>query len=107
MNHSQAQDLLPGFALGALETSEQETLLEHLQACSACYQLGLEQAELAAKLASGIATVEPPAGLQYKVRDSLAETPISPSVPVSPARPLIIFKIRSMARRLLRLVSPF
>ena len=107
MDHSQAQDLLPGYALGALETSEQETLLEHLQFCSACYELGLEHAELASRLASGIAVAEPPAGLQHRLRDSLSETGTAQSVTATAPRPSIIFKIRSMARRFLRLVSRF
>ena len=73
MNHRQAQDLLPGYALGALELQEQEELLEHLQSCSDCYRLAQEQVEVAALLANGITAVEPPAELRGRIQDSVAE----------------------------------
>ena len=75
MNHSQARDLLPGYALGALELQEQEELLEHLLSCSACYQIAQEQVEVAGMLANGIAEVEPPAGLKGRIQVSVAEAP--------------------------------
>lgn len=78
LNHNQARDLLPGYALGALESEEHDELLEHLRSCSAaCYQLAQEQVEVAAMLASRIAEVEPPAGLKGRIEDSVAEAPTS------------------------------
>ena len=73
MNHSQARDLLPGYALGALESQEHDELLEHLRSCSSCYQLAQEQVEVAAILASSIAEVAPPAGLKGRIENTVAE----------------------------------
>ena len=73
MTHSQAQDLLPGYALGALEVREREELEEHLQTCSACYQLAQEQVEVAAMLSARIADVAPPPDLKRRIEDSVAE----------------------------------
>ena len=72
MNHIQTRELLPGYALGALELQEQEELLKHLRSCSACYQLAQEQMEVAVMLAGGIAEVEPPAGLRGRVESTVA-----------------------------------
>ena len=72
MNHRQAQDLLPGFALGALEVREQDTLLEHLRSCAVCYSLAQEHVEVAEMLAGGIAEVEPPAGLRNRIENSVS-----------------------------------
>ena len=71
MNHSQTRDLLPGYALSALEEGEREELVAHLQTCSACNSLAQEQVEVAAMLATGIAEVEPPAGLKGRLEDSM------------------------------------
>ena len=73
MNHSQTRDLLPGYALGALEVLEQEEVLEHLESCSVCYQVAQELVEVAGVLASGIAKAEPPAELKRRIVDSVAE----------------------------------
>ena len=73
MNHRQARDLLPGYALGSLETREREQLEQHLRSCSARYQLAQEQVEVAAMLASSIVEAEPPAGLRGRIEDSIAE----------------------------------
>ena len=73
MNHRQVRDLLPEFALGALELPEQETLLEHLLGCSDCYTLAQEHVEVAEMLAGGIVEVAPPAGLRNRIEKSVAE----------------------------------
>ena len=75
MNHRQVRDLLPEFALGALELQEQEELLQHLRSCSSCYLLAQEHMEVAEILASGIAEVEPPAELKGMIEDSVADQP--------------------------------
>ena len=93
INHRQAQVLLPGYALGALELREQDDLLEHLQTCSACYQLAQEQAELSARLAGGIAEAAPPAGLRTRVLDSLARIPFLDATRAAAARPSIFARI--------------
>ena len=107
MNHSQVEDLLPGYALGALEMREQDDLLKHLQTCSACYNLALEQMELAAMLAGGVAEVDPPVGLRARVYDSLAEMPTLDEAHEAASRPSIFTRIVLAARRLLRLILPF
>ena len=75
MNHRQVRDLLPEFALGALELQEQEELLQHLRSCSSCYLLAQEHMEVAEILASEIAEVEPPAELKGMIEDSVADQP--------------------------------
>ena len=73
MNHSQTRDLLPGYALGSLELLEREELEQHLQSCSACYQVAREHVEVAGMLASGITEAEPPPGLKSRIQDSVAQ----------------------------------
>ncbi len=85
MNHRQVQDLLPGYALGALETSEQREVSDHLKLCSTCYLLAGEQVDIASRLSGGIATAEPSVDLRVRVQASVANLP----VPI-PARPELV-----------------
>ena len=73
MDHRQARELLPGYALGALEEGEREELLAHLQSCAACYQLAQEQVEVAAMLDSDIAGADPPSDLRARIQNSVAD----------------------------------
>ena len=98
MNHNQARDLLPGYALGALEVREQEELEEHLQGCSACNQLAQEQMEVAAMLASRIAEAEPPAGLRARVEDSVAEESKPLESRLLPAEPSFLARLGLTSR---------
>ena len=93
MNHKQAQDLLPGYALGALEGREQENLLAHLQTCSACYQLAQGQVELSALMASRITEAEPPSALRARVQASIAEMSIPIEAQMAPERPSILERL--------------
>ena len=78
MNHNQARDLLPGYALGALAVAEQEELTEHLRSCAACHQLAQEQVEVGAMLASQIAVADPPQALKSRILTSVAELSMPP-----------------------------
>ena len=93
MNHKQAQDLLPGYALGALEGREQENLLEHLQTCSACYQLAQGQVELSALMATRITEAEPPSALRARLQASIAEMSIPVEARLAPERPSILERL--------------
>ncbi|PKB79878.1 MAG: hypothetical protein BZY88_10835 [SAR202 cluster bacterium Io17-Chloro-G9] len=73
MNHSQARESLPAYALGGLEAVELEQLEDHLRSCSACYQLAQEEVEVAAILSSVIAEVEPPVRLRRRIEDTVAQ----------------------------------
>ena len=72
MRHRQAQELLPGYVLGALEMREQKDLLEHVQSCSVCYQLAQEQVEVGGMFASTIAESDPSIALKARVQASMA-----------------------------------
>lgn len=73
MNHRQVQDLLTGYALGALETRQQEAVAKHLQSCSVCFFLAQEHVDVAARLSGGIPIAEPREDLQARVLASVAD----------------------------------
>ena len=60
MNHTQAQELLPGYVLGALENPDREALLAHILFCVSCYPMVQEHMEVGAELAAGIPEAEAP-----------------------------------------------
>ena len=98
MNHSQARDLLPGYALGALESQEQDELLKHLGSCSACYQLAQEQVEVAAMLASRIVEVAPPARLKGRIEGSVAQESRPQEYRITQAEPSLLARLGLTAR---------
>ena len=83
MNHTDAEDLLAGFVLGALETQEQQDLLSHIQTCVLCHILVEEHMEVGAKLAAGIPEAESPASLRIRTLASIDQSLVHRVRPVA------------------------
>ncbi len=83
MNHEAVLDLLPAFALGALEEHEQEALLGHIQACNSCHAQARQYVEVSALLSNAISDVQAPEGLRAQVADSIAELSVREPAEVS------------------------
>lgn len=67
MNCEQIEELLPAYALGALEIPEREEVEAHLDVCPNCTPLIGEYAEAAAALASVASPLDPPPSLRQEV----------------------------------------
>lgn len=61
------EELLPAYALGALEPAERQVVEEHLEECAYCTPLAREQLEAAATLASLAPSAIPPAHLRDRI----------------------------------------
>jgi anti-sigma-K factor RskA len=66
-NHQTIRDLLPGYALGALDSDEMQTVASHLRTCTECQQ-ALNDYEL---IESGLLEATPPIALPAHLRASL------------------------------------
>lgn len=67
MTHEELRDLIPAYAVDALEPEEASAFEAHLQGCEACREEVTRLQEVAAQLAAGVATVEPPPWLREQV----------------------------------------
>ncbi|MBI4203133.1 MAG: anti-sigma factor [Chloroflexi bacterium] len=75
MNCSTIQDLLPSYALGALEPSEREAVEAHLPLCSECVVIARDYLQAAASLSTAQVEVEPPSGLKERILRQIARMP--------------------------------
>ncbi len=67
MTHKELQDLLPSYALNALDADEASVLEAHLAGCALCKQELASLREATAILAQGVKTVEPPRELEARI----------------------------------------
>lgn len=79
-----ASDLLPAYALGAVEPNEQRAIEAHLASCPACRAVLDRYDGVADLLGTAIVPVAPPPALRARLLDEAAW---SGTVPVSPAPP--------------------
>ncbi|MBI4339310.1 MAG: anti-sigma factor [Chloroflexi bacterium] len=75
MNCRQVQDLIPVYALGAVEIQERDALESHVQGCPHCAAALRQYLEAAAALAQATPSVEPPARLRAAILQRVAELP--------------------------------
>ena len=73
MDHTQAENSLAGYVLGALETQERQDLLGHIRNCVQCHILVEEHMEVGAKLAAVIPAVEAPTSLRIRTLAAFAQ----------------------------------
>jgi anti-sigma-K factor RskA len=84
--HQQFVDLLPGYALGALDPDELRLMERHLQSCSSC-QRELQDFELIEDgLLQATPLMTPPAHLRDRLSKSLAAARETRPTPVAPKR---------------------
>ena len=67
MRSPHIEELLPAYALGALEPAERQAVEEHLEKCAYCTPLAREQLEAAAALASLAPSAIPPVYLRDRI----------------------------------------
>lgn len=67
VTHEEMRDLVPAYAVDALEPEEARAFEAHLQGCEACREEVTRLQEVTAQLATGVATVEPPPWLREQV----------------------------------------
>jgi anti-sigma-K factor RskA len=67
VTHEEMRDLVPAYAVDALEPDEARAFEAHLQGCEACREEVSRLQEVAAQLAAGVATVQPPPWLREQV----------------------------------------
>ena len=73
MNHEKIQEILPAYALGALDSMERDAVVRHIESCQACRVLAFEEMELGAMLQRAIPHAEPPKALRAKVLNAVAQ----------------------------------
>ncbi len=67
MTHEELRDLIPAYALDAVEPDAARAVEAHLPTCEECRRALSSLREVAAELAAGVATVEPPSWLRAQV----------------------------------------
>ncbi len=75
MTHEELRDLVPAYAVDALEPEEARALEAHLQECEACREELTRLQEVAAELATGVTPVEPPSWLRGQVLSAVRPRP--------------------------------
>ena len=75
MDHTQVQEQLPAFVLGALERHETAAVSEHIEWCAGCRHNAEQLAVVAAKLAEAIPEAQPPDSLQVRIEESVGRSP--------------------------------
>lgn len=75
MTHEELRDLIPAYALDALEPDEARAVEAHLPACDECREELSTLQAVAAGLAAGVAPIEPPAGLRDRVLAAVRPRP--------------------------------
>jgi len=92
MTHEELRDLVPIYALDALEGVEELEIRNHLEGCEACRLLLESHVQAAASLALAADPVPPPAALRSRLMTAVASTPqappSTPAVPLRPRRPM-------------------
>jgi anti-sigma-K factor RskA len=86
MTHDEVRDLVPIYALDALDGDEELEVRSHLEACQPCRMLLESHVQAAASLALAAEPVTPPAALRSRLMTAVASTPQAPPLP--PALPL-------------------
>jgi hypothetical protein len=86
MTHDELRELVPIYALDALDGDEELEVRSHLEACQPCRMLLESHVQAAASLALIAEPVTPPAALRARLMTAVASSPQAPPVP--PAVPL-------------------
>src|SRR3981081_751324 len=86
MTHDELRDLVPIYALDALDGDEELEVRSHLEACQPCRVLLESHVQAAASMALAAEPVTPPAALRSRLMTAVASPPQAP--PLTPAAPL-------------------
>ncbi len=81
MTHDELRESIAAYALNALSTEDAREAEAHLETCDECRRDLKVLREVAAGLASGVAPVNPPAGLRARVLSAVQPQRAAPPVP--------------------------
>jgi hypothetical protein len=79
VTHDDLRDLVPIYALDALDGDEELEIRSHLEACQSCRLLLESHVQAAASLALAAEPVPPPAALRSRLMTAVASTPQAPT----------------------------
>ncbi len=79
MDCREIEELLPAYALGALEPGERQDVEEHLGGCPQCSRSARAHLETAAMLAQSVPEAEPPASVWQQIQERIGEEPPVPA----------------------------
>jgi anti-sigma-K factor RskA len=86
IDHEEIEGLLPGFALGCLDTEEESLVREHLAACASCCEELRSLRSVVDGLATTVPAARPPSDLEARILSALPRTPL-PLAPRATHRP--------------------
>ncbi len=81
MTHDELRESIAAYALNALSPEDAREVEAHLETCDECRQDLKVLREVAAGLASGVASANPPAGLRARVLSAVQPQRTAPAVP--------------------------
>ena len=87
MNCNHVEDLLPAYALGALEPEEHHAVEEHLDECPYCKPVAREYLEATAALAAAVPPATPPPGLRNQILSAAGRQVPNPAPLAFPGNP--------------------
>jgi anti-sigma-K factor RskA len=85
VRNGHVHDLIPAFALHALDAEESAVVERHAEECSECARELRAMFELTAELAAAVPEVDAPRGLRSQIFDAMREEPRGP-----PLRPALV-----------------
>ncbi|HLW60429.1 MAG TPA: anti-sigma factor [bacterium] len=86
MTHEELRELIPAYAIDALDLEDERAVEVHLEACPACQRDLAELRAVAAELAAGVGAVDPPPALRGRVLDAVRVKTRGP-IPAPSPRP--------------------
>ena len=66
-DHHALRELLPGYALGCLDTEEEKAVREHLGSCASCSEMLVSFREVSDRLSFSVPMAEPPKALEGRI----------------------------------------
>lgn len=85
--HEETQELLPAYALGALDREEADLVAAHLEACPDCREELAAFEGVVGRLSQAAPDKTPPAGLKSAVMARVQSAAHTPARPLAPATP--------------------
>ena len=99
MNCDELEELIPTYALGALEPAERQAVEQHMESCPHCSQVLWDHLEATTVLARTVPPADPPESLWHSIQERLVQ---QPAAPITVAPPSEAGEPKERARRLSR-----
>ena len=79
MNCDEIEELIPAYALGALEPTERQEVEQHVDTCHHCSQVLWDHLEATTALARTVPSADPPESLWDRIQERLGKEPLVPA----------------------------